>query len=85
MSIQVVIDETLNIQYTRQSLHRSAKGQSLANSVDGGRPDAYNKHRIGDLVFAHSSPKNYHPGFSGCTSELVQIADVLDNIDYETR
>ena len=60
-------------------------GRSLANSIDEGKLDAYNKHRIGDLVFTHSATKNYHPCFSRRTSELVQIADVLHNIDYETR
>ena len=75
----------LNIQYTRKSLHRCAVSQSSVNLTGEGKLDAYNEHRIGDLVFAHSTPKNYHPGFSGCTSELVQITDVLHNVDYETR
>ena len=75
---------SLNLRYTRKNLHRCAVGQGLVNSTEGGKLDAYNKHRVGDLVFTDSAPKNYHPGFSGRACELVQIADILHNIDYET-
>ena len=77
--------KALNIRYTRKSLHRCAVGRGLVNSTDGGKFDAYDKHRVGDLVFANSTPKNYHSSFSGRARELVQITDVLHNIDYETR
>ena len=70
---------------TRKSLHRCAVGRCLASLTDEGKLGAYKKHRVGDLVFAHPTPKNYHPGFSGRTCELVQITDVLHNIDYKTR
>ena len=83
--IQVVADKALNIQYTRKSLHRCAVGLSLASLTDGSELDAYNKHRIGNLVFTYPTPKDYHPGFTGRAGELVQIADVLHNVDYETR
>ena len=60
-------------------------GQSLVNSTEVANLDTYDKHRVSDLVLAHTTPKDYHPGFSRCTSELVQITDVLYDIDYETR
>lgn len=85
VSIQVVIDNASNIRCTRKNLHRYATDQELASSTGGGKLDAYNKHRVGDLVFTHSTPKNDHPSFSRRTCEFVQITDVLHNIDYETR
>ena len=60
-------------------------GLSLASLTDGSELDAYNKHRIGNLVFTYPTPKDYHPGFTGRAGELVQIADVLYDVDYETR
>ena len=81
----VVICKALDIRYTRKSLHRCAVDRDSVNSTDRGKLDAYNKHRVGDLVFAHSTSENYHPGFSGRARELVQITDVLYDIDYETR
>ena len=60
-------------------------GQNSANSTGEDKLDTYDKHRVGDLMFAHSTTKNYHPGFPGPTSELVQITDVLHDVDYETR
>ena len=84
MSAQVIMDNVPNIRYTRRSLHRCAVDRSLVDSTNGDKPDTHDEHRIGDLVFAHSTPENYHPGLSRCTSELVQVTDVLYDIDYET-
>ena len=54
------------------------------DSTGGDKLGAYEKHRIGDLMFTHSTAKYHHPGFSGVTGELVQITDVLHKVDDET-
>jgi hypothetical protein len=85
VSTRVTVDRVQNTLYTRKSLHRYAASQGSADSSDRGELDAYEKHRVGDLVFTHSTSEDHHPGFSGGTRELVQITDILYNVDDEAR
>lgn len=46
--------------------------------------NAYEEHRIGDLMLTHSAAKDYHPSFSGGARKLVQITDILHKVYDET-
>lgn len=45
----------------------------------------YNQHSIGDLMFADAAAKNNHSRLSRLTRQLIEIADVLDNVNDKTR
>ena len=45
----------------------------------------HNKHGVCYLVFANTASQNDHPSFAGLAGKFVQIADVLHDIQDESR
>lgn len=49
------------------------------------REMSYNQHCVGYLVFAYTATQYDHTSFAGFTRKLIQLADVANNVQDETR